>query len=321
MNEKREAAQPQPPSPPPPPSSAQSNGPTARGFIAGIASGATKLAVGHPFDTIKVRLQTEGLHGRFGGAIDCLKKTVHREGFRGLYKGATPPLFGWAMMDSIQLGTLTNLRLAIQRSHADPTQPLSMGEHALAGLGAGITVSFVAAPVELLKAKLQVQYGDTATLRYTGPVDCARQIARAHRFGVLGLWSQLPATLLFRSWFWLLWGSYEVYTQSLRRSTYVSPALIPFLAGGLAANTFWVFSFPADVIKNRLMAAPLPMARAAASGLTPYTSIAATARHIYRTEGTKGFFRGFWTCQLRSFPTNGAALIVFEFLNRELHWV
>ncbi|KAJ1992939.1 hypothetical protein H4R33_000815 [Dimargaris cristalligena] len=29
------------------------------GFIAGVASGITKLAVGHPFDTIKVRLQTE----------------------------------------------------------------------------------------------------------------------------------------------------------------------------------------------------------------------------------------------------------------------
>ncbi|RAL58262.1 hypothetical protein DID88_002262 [Monilinia fructigena] len=29
-----------------------------RGFVAGVFSGVSKLTVGHPFDTIKVRLQT-----------------------------------------------------------------------------------------------------------------------------------------------------------------------------------------------------------------------------------------------------------------------
>lgn len=33
----------------------------AAGFLAGIGSGVTKLVVGHPFDTIKVRMQVEGL--------------------------------------------------------------------------------------------------------------------------------------------------------------------------------------------------------------------------------------------------------------------
>jgi hypothetical protein len=48
------------------------------GFAAGIASGATKLAVGHPFDTVKVRMQTQGAHGRFKGPMDCLKKTIQK---------------------------------------------------------------------------------------------------------------------------------------------------------------------------------------------------------------------------------------------------
>lgn len=46
-------------------------------------------------------MQTEGGHGRFKGPLDCLKKTLGREGLRGLYKGATPPLFGWAVMDAV----------------------------------------------------------------------------------------------------------------------------------------------------------------------------------------------------------------------------
>ena len=70
-------------------------------FAAGIFSGSTKLVVGHPFDTIKVRLQTEGNLGRFKGPIDCVKITIRNEGVRALYKGASPPLFGWALMDAV----------------------------------------------------------------------------------------------------------------------------------------------------------------------------------------------------------------------------
>lgn len=70
------------------------------GFMAGIFSGATKLAVGHPFDTVKVRLQTAP-EGKFKGPIDCVMQTFRKEGIRGFYKGATPPLIGWMCMDSV----------------------------------------------------------------------------------------------------------------------------------------------------------------------------------------------------------------------------
>lgn len=59
-----------------------------RKFVAGYASGVSLVAVGHPFDTIKVRMQSEGAKGRFNGVWDCLKTTVTKEGVGGLYKGA-----------------------------------------------------------------------------------------------------------------------------------------------------------------------------------------------------------------------------------------
>ncbi|CAG8815718.1 18014_t:CDS:2, partial [Dentiscutata erythropus] len=70
------------------------------GFMAGVASGVTKLLVGHPFDTIKVRMQTSEINIRFDGTIQCLRQTIRMEGFRALYKGATPPLVGWGILDS-----------------------------------------------------------------------------------------------------------------------------------------------------------------------------------------------------------------------------
>jgi solute carrier family 25 carnitine/acylcarnitine transporter 20/29 len=56
--------------------------------------------VGHPFDTIKVRLQTTD-KSHFRGPVDCLMQTLRNEGVKGIYKGATPPLIGWMFMDSL----------------------------------------------------------------------------------------------------------------------------------------------------------------------------------------------------------------------------
>ncbi len=51
--------------------------------------------------------------------------------------------------------------------------------HGIAGLLAGWTVSFVAAPVEHVKARLQVQYAvDKSKRMYSGPIDCGRRLVR-----------------------------------------------------------------------------------------------------------------------------------------------
>ena len=52
--------------------------------------------------------------------------------------------------------------------------------HGIAGILAGWTVSFVAAPVEHIKARLQIQYAADKSLRlYSGPVDCIQKIVGA----------------------------------------------------------------------------------------------------------------------------------------------
>ncbi|KAF9979174.1 hypothetical protein BGZ73_005342 [Actinomortierella ambigua] len=275
------------------------------GFLAGVASGVTKLAVGHPFDTIKVRMQTSGT-GRFQGPLHCLMETLKKEGPRALYKGATPPLIGWMFMDSIMLGSLSNYRLLLQGG--DPTVKLTPWENGLAGIGAGITVSFVAAPVEHIKARLQVQY-DAKTKLYSGPIDCAKQLIRNN--GVRGLWKGLVATMWFRSWFFMWWSSYEIYADQMRKHTSMSEPAINFWAGGLGANTFWLFSFPHDVVKNRIMTQPDVKN-------PPFPTISSVFKHIYRTDGLKGFYRGFLPCLLRAFPTNACALTSFELTMRWL---
>ncbi len=63
-------------------------------------------------------------------------------------------------------------------SAVEKTPPkLPPAGHGLAGIMAGCTVSFVAAPVEHIKARLQIQYAsDKAKRLYKGPVDCGKKI-------------------------------------------------------------------------------------------------------------------------------------------------
>jgi len=65
-----------------------------RSFAAGGFGGICAVVVGHPFDLVKVRLQTAD-KGVYSSAIDVVRKSVARDGLgRGLYAGVTAPLVG-----------------------------------------------------------------------------------------------------------------------------------------------------------------------------------------------------------------------------------
>ncbi|KAF5008287.1 hypothetical protein FDECE_5425 [Fusarium decemcellulare] len=63
--------------------------------IIGATSGAFGASVVYPLNVVRTRLQTQGtvMHpATYTGIWDVTKKTIQREGYRGLYKGLTPNL-------------------------------------------------------------------------------------------------------------------------------------------------------------------------------------------------------------------------------------
>ncbi|KAK0653472.1 Mitochondrial substrate carrier family protein L [Lasiodiplodia hormozganensis] len=274
-----------------------------KGFVAGVFSGIAKLSVGHPFDTVKVRLQTSEAT-QFRGPLDCVLQTVRNEGVRGLYKGATPPLVGWMAMDSLMLGSLTVYRRLLRENVFTNHEKLPTLGHGIAGIGAGWTVSFIAAPVEHVKARLQVQYAaDKAKRLYSGPIDCAKKLFRSH--GLPGLYHGLCATLLFRTFFFCWWGSYDLFSRFFSKNTNLSAPAINFWAGGLSAQIFWITSYPSDVVKQWIMTDPLGEGR-------KFPRWRDAAKAVYREKGWRGYWRGFVPCFLRAFPANAMALVAFE---------
>lgn len=222
-------------------------------------------------------------------------------------------------MDSLMLGSLTNYRRLL-RDHVfaprlasglpDPSYKLSAAGHGVAGMFAGWTVSFIAAPVEHVKARLQIQYAAEKSKRlYAGPIDCIKKISSAH--GISGLYHGLSATLLFRSFFFFWWSTYNLYSNALRSHTGLSEPAVNFWAGGLSAQMFWITSYPSDVVKQRIMTDTLGEGR-------KYARWKDAAVSVYRDQGWKGYWRGFLPCFLRAFPANAMALVAFEGVMRTL---
>lgn len=81
-----------------------------------------------------------------------------------------------------------------------------------------------------------------------------------------------------------------------------------FLAGGFASLSYWTFCMPADNVKSRVQGASLEAP----------VSVSGAARTIYREAGLRGFYRGFGVCMLRAWPTNAAAMFIYEGLMRLL---
>jgi len=187
--------------------------------------------------------------------------------------------------------------------------------HAMAGVMAGATVSFIAAPVEHIKARLQIQYSSKKSERlYKGPIDCFQRIYRYH--GIRGIYHGLSATLFFRSFFFFWWGSYDVFTRLLKENTALSTPAINFWAGGLSAQVFWCTSYPSDVVKQRIMTDPL--GGGLGDGQKRFAGWKDAASTVYREAGLRGYWRGFLPCFLRAFPANAVALVAFEGVMRAL---
>ena len=285
-----------------------------RRFIAGYVSGGCLVLAGHPFDTIKVRMQAEGKGGKFAGVYDCVKTTVRHEGIRGLYKGMGAPLLLTGGVNSILFGTQFNIvsELVRRRGGTDADQP-SLTETMTAAVMSGAFISIFVTPMEGIKARLQVQYDSGRG--YKGPVDCAKQVYRK-----LGL-----ANGIYRGWLpvcmsrmsnYAYFGSYFFISRKLAH--YVQPGetgpLPPWaalVAGGSSGVCYWLSCYPVDVIKNKIMASP--------DTLTPtYANFRDACRQVYQKEGWRGFFVGFTPCAIRAFPANAAAFLGFEVAMRLL---
>ncbi|KAJ0064338.1 hypothetical protein NL108_003627, partial [Boleophthalmus pectinirostris] len=254
-------------------------------------SGALGIVVGHPIDTVKVRLQALA---QYNGLVHCVLQTYSREGVWGFYRGLAFPAVTTGLVNSLVFGAYSNALDALSRSGreergAAPSVP-ALQVYA-AGAFAGLVQVLVAAPIDLVKVRLQGQTGSGGP---RGPLHCALLILKQE--GLVGLYrGGLAMALRDVPCYGFYFLPYEViWTFAV------------LVAGGVAGVVTWALATPMDVVKARL--------QLSGAGGRRYRGVLDCVRVSVREEGPRVLFRGLMLNSVRAFPVNAVTFLSYEHL-------
>ncbi|XP_062864055.1 mitochondrial basic amino acids transporter isoform X2 [Trichomycterus rosablanca] len=262
-------------------------------FAAGCIGGAAGVLVGHPFDTVKVRLQVQSVDKPlYRGTYHCFKSIVHQESMLGLYKGIGSPMMGLTFINAIVFGVQGNAMRMLGRD--------TLLHQFMAGAAAGAIQCVICCPMELAKTRMQMQgTGEKKSSRklYKNSLDCLVRIYK--REGVRGINRGMLTTVIRETpGFGVYFLTYDVLTRALGcepDDLYIIPKLL--FAGGMSGIASWLSTYPVDVIKSRLQADGV-------GGVNRYSGIMDCMRQSWQREGWRVFTRGLTSTLLRAFPVN-----------------
>lgn len=283
---------------------------TTKNSLAGTGAGIAGCLVGHPFDTLKVRLQTQPVHNPvYKGLTDCFVKTIKWEGLGGLYKGVGSPLVGQMFFRAVLFTSyyqFTNYLAGPERVGKRLTHP----EYYIAGGLTGFVAAFVESPIDLFKTKMQIQIirsKSGGVIQYRNVFHAGWIISRT--YGVRGVYQGLSATCLRNTPACAVYfGFYELLKDTLAPAgTNNPPVWVVFVSAGTAGFLYWFLTYPTDVIKSTMQSDESD------KGQRKFKSIVDCAKKLYLTEGGwTRFFRGFSPCLLRAVPANATMWFVVE---------
>ena len=281
----------------------------------------------YPFDTVKVRLQSQPDHLplRYTGPIDCFRQSIKSDGLRGLYRGISAPLVGAAAENS-SLFFFENLgrETLFLTGFSSREKGLSLPELWFTGAFSGAFTSFVLTPIELVKCKIQVpgsvDGAPTAPLR---PISVIKNIFRHE--GIKGFWHGQMGTLIREAGGGSAWfGAKETVTsmfyqlktkdvtsEAEKKSILEKPLPLwqQALAGASAGVSYNFLFFPADTIKSRMQTIPV-------GDLRERRSFGSEGAALWQQHGLRGMYRGCGITCLRSGPSSAFIFIVYDGLKR-----
>jgi len=276
-----------------------------KGFISGGVGGACVVLVGHPFDTIKVRIQTAE-KGQYKGMMDCGRQIIARDGPFGLYRGMLAPLLSVTPIFAVYFwGFDVGKSIARFVEGKKENEKISLAGVCFAGGFSAVPGTVVMTPGDRIKVLLQIQGQSNAPPKYKGPWDAFKTIIREE--GVFnGIYKGSGLTLIRDSLGSVAYyAGYEVLKTKLTEGNTtgtLSPGAIMF-AGGMAGVMNWLVAVPPDVIKSRYQTAP--------AGTYP-GGMRQVFTELIQKEGFGGLYKGLAPALARAFPANAACFLGVE---------
>jgi solute carrier family 25 carnitine/acylcarnitine transporter 20/29 len=279
----------------------------AKDFFAGGFGGSCLVVVGHPFDTIKVRMQTAE-SGMYSGVLDCVKKTTAEGGPAVLYRGVWPVMAGVAPMYALCFLGYGYGKDIFCDADAYTAEDQKLFQIACAGAFSAVFTTPILAPGERIKCLQQTD----KTGKFSGSfVNTVKHIWAEG--GVASVTKGFTATIArdgVASMFYF--SVYELLKrkfadmEGVERGTAPS-AVATLTAGGLAGMANWAGCLPIDSLKSRYQIAPAGQ----------YSGTVLGAKSVLKEVMASGaplkqLYKGATPVFLRAFPANAACFFGME---------
>jgi len=287
-----------------------------RSLVAGGFGGVCAVVVGHPFDLVKVRLQTAE-KGVYSSAIDVVRKSVAKDGLaRGLYAGVSAPLVGVTPMFAVSFWGYDVGKGLVRRFSTVENDQLSIAQVSAAGFFSAIPMTVITAPFERVKVLLQIQgqkqLAPGEKPKYSGGVDVVRQLYKEG--GIRSVFRGSAATLArdgpgsaayFAAYEYIKRGLTPVDPVTGKPSGDLSLTAIT-CAGAAAGVAMWIPVFPVDTVKSRLQT------------MEGNPTVSGVVSGLYKAGGIKAFFPGFGPAIARAVPANAATFLGVELAHKAM---
>ncbi|KAJ8431913.1 hypothetical protein Cgig2_016346 [Carnegiea gigantea] len=269
---------------------------TVSQLLAGGIAGAVSKTCTAPLARLTILFQVQGMHSDAAALRKaCIwreaSRIIHEEGIRAFWKG--------------------NL---VTIAHRLPYSSVSFYSYEryknVGGFLAGVTAATATYPLDLVRTRLAAQ---TNVIYYRGIWHALRTISKEE--GLFGLYKGLGATLLSVGPNIAI--SFSVY-ETLRsqwqlQRPHDSSVLVSLACGSVSGIASSSAIFPLDLVRRRMQ-----LEGAGGRARVYKTGIFGTFRHIIRSEGFRGLYRGILPEYYKVVPSVSIVFVTYETMKKLL---
>lgn len=249
-------------------------------ILPGALQGLTITFVGHPFDTVKTRLQAN----IYSNTLSCIKYTYKYEGISGFYRGISVPLLSHIIKRSYQFPMFNHL-----------TQNYSINPY-FAGFLTGSSGTLLGNPLQVVKVNTEA----TSCSTYKNSYSFIKHYYSSK--GLCGFYSGFRINSLKDGLFAASFlGNYQLF-----RSYFDDIWYYHFISGGLSHSISWALFIPLDHIKTQIQKE------------NSNHTISSVLQNIHHKRNYFVLWRGIVPAITRIFPVSGIGMIVYEFCSYAL---
>ncbi|KAM1053940.1 hypothetical protein FF1_001392 [Malus domestica] len=288
---------------------------TVSQLLAGGVAGALSKTCTAPLARLTILFQVQGMHSdvatmRKASIWREASRIAGEEGFRAFWKGNLVTIAHRLPYSSVNFYSYEQYKKFLKNvpgleNHSDNLST-DLGVHFVGGGLAGITAASVTYPLDLVRTRLAAQ---TNVIYYKGIWHTLQTITRDE--GIFGLYKGLGATLLGVGPSIAI--SFSVY-ETLRASWQShrpedSTVLVSLACGSLSGIASSTATFPLDLVRRRKQ-----LEGAGGRARVYTTGLFGTFKHIFKTEGLRGLYRGILPEYYKVVPGVGICFMTYETL-------